>query len=162
MEGPRQFTQLLNGLTTQYREEEDAPRERSPQGEAEEQEGDYWSRGRTGYYIVLPPGERGHVLRCGRGTLRFCVVHVHKILKLGSACRQLQVMCKTCLALQVDIVCGDGNQAWYFRSKAHKAERTDATGESHPAPLNGLLNTVARFEVSRLNQGQLVSARVAM
>ena len=71
-------------------------------------------------------------------------------------------MCKTCLALQVDIVCGDGNQAWDSRSKTHKAERTDVTGETRPEPLNGLLNTVARFEVPRLNQGQLVCDRVAM
>ena len=41
------------------REEEDAPRERSPQGdEAEEQEQQYLSRGRTGYYRVLRLGAR--------------------------------------------------------------------------------------------------------
>ena len=71
-------------------------------------------------------------------------------------------MYKTCLALQVDIVCGDGNQAGYFRSKAHKAERTDPTCEAHPEPLNGLLNTVARFEVSRLKYGQHAFDRAAM
>ena len=64
--------------------------------------------------------------------------------------------------MQAGIVCGDGNQAWYFRSKAHRPERTDPRGETHPEPLNGLLNTVARFEVSRLNQGQLIVNRVAM
>ena len=54
------------------------------------------------------------------------------------------------------------NQAWYFRPKAHNAERTDANGETYPEPLNGLLNTVARFEVSRLSQWQFVYDRVAM
>ena len=71
-------------------------------------------------------------------------------------------MYRTCLALQVDIVCGDGNQPWYFRSRKLKTERTDPTGESHPEPLNGLVNTVARFEVAWLNQGQPVFERVAM
>ena len=64
--------------------------------------------------------------------------------------------------MQVDIVGGDGTQAWYFRSKVHKQERTDPRGETHPKPLNGLLNTVTRFEVSRLNKGQPVFHRVAM
>ena len=64
--------------------------------------------------------------------------------------------------MQADIVCGDGNQAWYFRSKAHKAERADANGKTHPEPLNGLLNTVAWFEVSRLSHGQPVYGHVAM
>ena len=59
-----------------------------------------------------------------------------------------------CLAQQVDIVCGDGNQAWYVRSKTRKAERTDARGNLYIEPLNGLLNTVARFGVARLNRGQ--------
>ena len=36
------------------------------------------------------------------------------------------------------------------------------TGEAHPEPLNGLLNTVAKFEVSRLNQGQPLYHRVAV
>ena len=44
----------------------------------------------------------------------------------------------------------------------NKAERTDPTGEGHPEPLNGLLNTVARFEVARLNHDQPVYNRVAM
>ena len=30
------------------------------------------------------------------------------------------------LSHQVDIVCGDGNQSWYFRSSTHKVERTDS------------------------------------
>ena len=60
---------------------------------------------------------RRKVLRCGRKTLELCVVHVHNLLKWDSACRELRVMSRTCLALQVDIVCGDGNQAWYFRSR---------------------------------------------
>ena len=94
--------------------------------------------------------------------MKACVVHVHNLVKWDSACRELRVMYRTCLALQVDIVCGDGNQAWYFRSRKHKAERTDPTGEGHPEPLNGLLNTVARFEVVRLNQNQPVYNRVAM
>ena len=54
-------------------------------------------------------------------------------------------MCLTCLAQQVDIVCGDGNQAWYFRAKEHKKERTDTKGNVHPEPLNGLVNNVARL-----------------
>jgi hypothetical protein len=60
-----------------------------------------------------------------------------------------------CLAQQVDIVCGDGNQAWYFRSQNNRTERTDAIGHLHSEPLNGLVNTVARFEVSRLNRGSV-------
>ena len=44
----------------------------------------------------------------------------------------------------------------------HKTERTDPAGDSHPEHLNGLINTVARFEVARLNQGQPVYERVAM
>ena len=66
------------------------------------------------------------------------------------------------LGLQADIICGDGSQAWDLRSKTHNQHRTDSKGEAHPEPLNGLLNTVARFEVSRLNQGQPVHGRVAM
>ena len=34
--------------------------------------------------------------------------------------------------------------------------------KTHPEPPNGLLNTVARFEASRLNQGQPPRRRVAM
>jgi hypothetical protein len=41
-------------------------------------------------------------------------------------------------------------------------QRTDPAGETHPDSRNGLINTVARFEVARLNQGQPVYARVAM
>ena len=71
-------------------------------------------------------------------------------------------MCLQCLSHQVDIVCGDGNQSWYFRSKTHKAERTDALGSCHPERLNGLVNTVARFEVSRYNKGLPLYDRVCM
>ena len=48
------------------------------------------------------------------------------------------------------------------RSKTHKAERTDSLGNGHPEPLNGLVNTVARFEVSRYNKGQPLCDRVCM
>ena len=68
----------------------------------------------------------------------------------------------TCLSLQVDIVCGDGNQALYFRSNTHKTERTDPRGSLHPEPLNGLVNTVERFEVSRFNRGQPLFDRACM
>ena len=44
----------------------------------------------------------------------------------------------------------------------HKAERTDALGNLHPEPLNGLVNTVARFEVSRYNRGQPLYERVCI
>ena len=67
-----------------------------------------------------------------------------------------------CISLQVDIVCGDANQAWYFRSKTHKTERTDPLGNLQPDPLNGLVNTVARFEVSRVNKGRPLFERVCM
>ena len=35
------------------------------------------------------------------------------------------------------------------------------THQAHPEPLNGLLNTVARFQVSRLNRGQPLFHRAA-
>ena len=101
-------------------------------------------------------------MRCGRDTLKVCVVRAHNLVKWDSARRELRIMYRTCLALQVDIVCGIGHQAWYFLPRKHKAERTDPTGEGHPEPLNGLLNAVARFEVARLNRDQLVYNRVAM
>ena len=65
-------------------------------------------------------------------------------------------------SLQVDIVCGDGNQAWYVRFKTHRIERTDPRGNLHLEPLTGLVNTVARFEISRLNRGQPLFDRVCM
>ena len=100
------------------RPEEDAPRERSPYEEEE------WSRGRQGYYNVARPGqEKRMLLVAACNTLKICVVHVHNIVKWDSACTELRSMYNTCLGMQVDIVCGDGNQAWYFRSKAHKQER---------------------------------------
>ena len=68
----------------------------------------------------------------------------------------------TCLAQQVDIVCGDGHQAWYFRSENHKIETTDTKGNVHLDPLNGLVNTVARVEVARLHRGQPLDHRVCM
>ena len=68
----------------------------------------------------------------------------------------------TCLAQQVDIVCGDGNQAWYFRSKLHKKERTGAQGTVHLEHFIGLVNTVARFEVARSERGQLLFHCVCM
>ena len=77
-------------------------------------------------------------------------------------CKEFRILFSTCLALQVDIVCGDGNQPWYFRPRKNKTDRTDPTGETHPKPLNGLINTVARIEVARLNQGHPVYERVAM
>ena len=67
-----------------------------------------------------------------------------------------------CLSFRADIVCGGGNQALYFCSKTHKAERTDPRGSFHLEPLNGLVNTVARFEVSRMNRGQPLFDRVCM
>ena len=63
---------------------------------------------------------------------------------------------------KVDIVCGDGNQSWYFRSKPHKVERTDSLGNGHPEPLTGLVNTMARFEVSLYNKGLPLYDRVCM
>ena len=45
-------------------------------------------------------------MRCGRGALRVCVVHVHDVLKWDSAGRGPRVMNRTCLALQFDIACG--------------------------------------------------------
>ena len=81
---------------------------------------------------------------------------------MGNACTELRGMYLQCLAHKVDIVCGDGNQSWYFRSKTHKAERTDALGNGHPEPLNGLVNTVARFEVSRYNKGLPLYDRACM
>ena len=41
-------------------------------------------------------------------------------------------------------------------------EITDAQGNVHPEPLNGLVNTVACFEVARLNRDQQVYHRVCM
>ena len=41
-------------------------------------------------------------------------------------------------------------------------ERTDTKCTFHPNPFNGLINTVARFEVARLNQGQPLYHRVCM
>ena len=45
------------------------------------------------------------------------VVHVHYDVKWGNACTELRGMYTQCLSHQVDIVCGDGNQSWHFRSK---------------------------------------------
>jgi hypothetical protein len=47
----------------------------------------------------------------------FCVVHVHNDVNWGNACTELRGMYLQCLSHQVDIVCGDGNQSWYFRYK---------------------------------------------
>ena len=58
------------------------------------------------------------------------------------------------------MVCGDGSQAWYFKSKS-KGEKTQEVKRAQER-LNGLLNTVARFEVPRLNQGQPLLHRVAV
>ena len=49
-----------------------------------------------------------------------------------------------------------------FSDLGHTSRREQSRGETHPEPFNGLLNIVARFEVSRLNQGQPVFHRVAM
>ena len=73
-------------------QEEDAPRERSPYEEECEED---WSRSRHWYYNVVPLGSRGNVTRCGRETLKVCVVHVHNILKWDSACTELCRMYKT-------------------------------------------------------------------
>ena len=44
----------------------------------------------------------------------------------------------------------------------HKKERTNAQGNVHLEPLNGQVNTVARFEVARLNRNQQFYNRVSM
>ncbi len=69
----------------------------------------------------------------------------------------------TCLGIQVNIVCGDGNQALYTPiQKAHTTQRTDVIRNTYPEPLNGLVNAVARFEAARLNKGQPVLERACM
>ena len=78
-------------------------------------------------------------MRCGRKALTVCVVHVHNAVKWDSDCCALRIMYKTCLGLRADIVCGDGNQAWYFKYKEHNQQSTDSNNETHPEPLNGLL-----------------------
>ena len=103
-----------------------------------------WSKGT---WRIHQKGRRGGepVTRCGREAWKICVVHVHNDVKWGNACTELRGMCTQWLSHKVDIVRGDGNQSWYVRSKTHKAERTDALGNSHPEPLHGLINTVARI-----------------
>ena len=64
--------------------------------------------------------------------------------------------------LQAEIVCGDANQAWYFICKINKTQRTYTLGNTHPEPLNGLVNAVACFEVARLNKGNLCVDRFCM
>ena len=91
-----------------------------------------------------------------------CFVHVHNDVKLGNACNELRGMYTQCLSHKVDIVCGGGNQSWYFRSKTHKAERTDALGNSHPDLLNGLINTVARLKFHDTTKGQPLYDRVGV
>ena len=71
-------------------------------------------------------------------------------------------MDNACLGLQADIVCGYGHQAVYLRSKEHTQQRTVSKNETHLEPLNGLVNVVARFEVSHINRGQPAFHRVAM
>ena len=46
--------------------------------------------------------------------------------------------------------------------KTHNTERMDSKSNVHSEPLNGLVNTVARFEVSRLNRDQRIYDRVCM
>ena len=46
--------------------------------------------------------------------------------------------------------------------KKHTTTITDSKGNVHPEPLNGLVNTVARFEVARLNRNQPLVDRVCM
>ena len=67
-----------------------------------------------------------------------------------------------CLSHKVDIVCGDDNQSWCFRSKTHKTERTYALGNCHPEPLIGLINTVARLKFPVFDKGQPLFDRVCM
>ena len=59
------------------------------------------------------------------------------------------------------MVCGDEKSGMVLPIQPSK-ERTDAQGNVHPEPLNGLVNTVARFEVARLNRGQSLHHRVCM
>ena len=46
--------------------------------------------------------------------------------------------------------------------KLAKTQRTDTLGNTHPEPPNGLVNTVARFAVARLNKGQPVFDRISV
>ena len=103
-------------------------------------------------------------MRCGQEDLQSCVAHAHNLVKWDSVCKERRVMYKTCLVLQADFFYFVEMKAKLGTSgpKRKRAERTDANGETHPEPLNGLLNAVARFEVSRLNQGQPLYGRVAI
>ena len=99
-------------------------RRRNPGAEPCERSRDESRKGRKGWskgtWRIHQKGRRGGepVTRCGRETWKNCVVHVHNGLKLGNACTELRGMYTQCLSYQVDIVSGDGNQSWYFRSKA--------------------------------------------
>ena len=68
----------------------------------------------------------------------------------------------TCLAQQVDVICGDAKPSRSFRTKTHKTERTESKGNVHPEPFNGLVITVARVEVSSLNRDQPLYDLVCM
>ena len=59
----------------------------------------------------------------------------------------------TCIGIQADIVVMP-IKLGIFVSNTHKIERTEPLDNLHPEPLNGLVNTVARFEISRLNKEQ--------
>ena len=50
----------------------------------------------------------------------------------------------------------------FFTTKKHIQQSSDSKHETHPEPLNGLLNTAAQFEVSGLNRGRPWFHRVAM
>ena len=90
------------------------PRERSRDENRKGRKG-----GSQGQLRIHQQGHRGGelVTRCRRETWKFCVVHVHNDIKWGNACTGLRGMYLQCLSHKVDIVCGDGNQSWYFRSK---------------------------------------------
>jgi len=103
-----------------------------------------------------------HVTRCGRETWTICVVHIHNNVKWSKTCDELRSMYMTCLAQQVDIICGYANQAWASVQKTHKTDITYSKSNVHPEPLNGLVNPVAHFEVARLNRGQPLYHSVCM
>ncbi len=88
----------------------EAPREQSRE---EHREGNKGNKRRSKRkWRIYQRGYRGElVTRCGRKTWTICVVHIHNDVKWGKMCAELISMFLTCLALQVGIVCGDGNQA---------------------------------------------------
>ena len=97
--------------------------------------------------------------RCTRPKWRVAVIHTNNTASYGAVHQVLTECYDQCFALAVDIVCGDGNQHYYYNSKKHKQQCMETKS---PELHKGLPSLMAQYYTHQHNRNKAFHLRTKL